>query len=131
MPWLKVYEWERETWPEFHEAGFEVYEAKCLLVALAEQFEVPVPKLSAWKRHGAGAYCDATQTIFVCTPLFPVCVIVHEFTHHLLWLRHRDVSHRKRFRNTLQEVYEQSKRFLDTHGSWEPVNRKQDVLVKK
>lgn len=117
---LKVYQWERERWPEFETLGLEEDMAHEILEVLSMQFKTKLPKLSGGRPYGRADYSPYEQRIRVFLPAIHFGVLLHEFSHHLTWHRHRARGHGKLFRESLCEVFEWSKGHLLSIGTREP-----------
>lgn len=73
MPELKVYGWERETWPEFRVIRLSDTSAEQLVRKCATFFKVPVPKLTGGARRGGGSYQPGKR--LVCLDLAEVLLV--------------------------------------------------------
>lgn len=87
MARLKVYEWEKERWPEFERVVIDKERRAVILRELAGRFNIPAPGIRQSYRPGTadgygGRYSFRTATIRVgVRPR--LSTLVHEFAHHL------------------------------------------------
>jgi hypothetical protein len=117
MAWLKIYEWERTTYPEFQ--NIRVDRPEKYLKKFARHFKVNQPTLarhqSFWvayrvKKSG-GTYRSYDESIDLANNI-SLGILIHEFTHHLDWKINHKVSHDKKFKRQLKRVYTFAKRYL-------------------
>lgn len=73
MPWLKVYEWERQKWPEFRVIRLSQDSAEHALKLFAKRFGVAVPSLVGGARCGGGSYQPGKR--LVCRDLDEVLLV--------------------------------------------------------
>lgn len=117
MPYLKVYEWERKTWPVFHYVTLSVDDVEKVLKRLSRHFHVPCPtlKLSGRFRTIDGKYRIGISGDYLITlrkrniNLGTTC---HEFAHHLNHIVYEGFGHRGTFKISLKRVYTFAKRYL-------------------
>ena len=124
MAYLKVYEWEHATWPEFQTVHIDRRRQFILIRKLARHFKVDEPLLGACKRRGANAKSNKTgaagaymmgPTNAAVIKLGNVTVLgtlVHEFAHHLDHRRWGGNGHRRTFKRELKRAYTFAKRYL-------------------
>jgi hypothetical protein len=112
MAWLKVYEWERERWPEFRHIKITRTEAESYLRKFSRHFKTPVPNLVGGKWYGGGTYYHYKQEVKVKLSAIHLNTIIHEYAHHLNWMQFKQNGHRKSFKRCLKRVYSFAKRYL-------------------
>jgi len=113
MAWLKVYEWERNKWPEFRKIEIARSDAPKYWKKFARHFKVSVPKLSKHIKRDGGTYYSGIQVIRLPhTTSFGT--IIHEFAHHLTEQRYGSREHHgKKFKHELKRVYSFAKRYIN------------------
>lgn len=129
MFWLKVYQWELDTWPEFTKVHIDRTRQRALLRKLARHFKVDEPYIGQSRQRGAnvssggigaghyhrGSWSSGPHIdMGTITTLRVLC---HEFAHHLDWRRHGGHGHRRTFKRELRRVYTWSKRYLPKEGA--------------
>lgn len=125
MAWLKIYEWERQTYPRFRQVQINRHEQKKYLKKLCRHFEVSEPALKRSQKRGValgwggGSYQPShwnsgTIKIGKMTSMGTLC---HEFAHHLDWKRNGVCGHGKTFKRELKRVYTWAKRWLPEEWS--------------
>jgi len=123
MAWLKVYEWEHDTWPEFRKVKIDRRQQHGYIKKLARHFKIVEPTLRwSYKRgvasgEGGGSYHYRTLGSFIrigkVTTLGTLC---HEFAHHLAAMRWGSwQGHNKKFKRELKRTYTWAKRWLEAN----------------
>lgn len=109
MAYLKVYEWEHNTWPELQgiEIGREY--GKYLVGRLARYFKVREPSIiQSHRRKGSATYWSGREAIALHKVTY-LDLVLHEFAHHLNWVKYKQHGHRKSFKKCLKMVYRRAK----------------------
>lgn len=104
MAWLRAYEWEAKTFPEF-KVRVTPDEARQIIAECSKRFEVPQPTVVGGAWHGSGKYNSMRQRIKLCFSYLFLDVVLHEFAHHLNWIRHKGRGHTGTFKSSLAAVY--------------------------
>ena len=112
MAFLKIYKWERETYPEFQKIEIGRSDAPKYFKKFARHFKVIEPILLKRTKQSGGAYFrDYIGIALPKTTYFGV--IIHEFAHHLADQKTRSRNgHNKRFKRALKQVYSFAKRYI-------------------
>lgn len=111
MSMLKVYQWEREKWPEFRKVKLTGNEIDEVLKRSAADFKMPVPKLLMKRRRKCGRIQQTARyrieegVIELWIDSLTLATLLHEIAHHLSWCRYRDKWHREVFKQCLKLVY--------------------------
>ena len=126
MAWLKVYQWEHDTYPVFQEVKLDRHQQHLYLRKLSRHFKVPCPEIRQSYRSGvASGEGGGSYTPHYHRPVIRVGKITtmgtlcHEFAHHLHFVEHSRVSnlnikmwHGKEFKRRLKRVYTWAKRWI-------------------
>ncbi len=116
MAYLKVYQWEHETWPEFQKIEISREDVKSYLKKFARHFKIDIPYLSNSHKRGkhAGVYYQGSfNGTIVLTKECTFGIVIHEFAHHLTRMRHgTNHHHGKKFKRELKRVYTFAKRYI-------------------
>lgn len=102
---LKAYEWEAVTFPEFNKVRITEDEARRIIVECSKRFEVPEPRVVGGAWWGSGKYSYLQQRVKLCFKQLYLDVVLHEFAHHLNWIRYHRAGHRGTFKTCLAAVY--------------------------
>lgn len=119
MAQLKVYEWEKKTWPEFQEVKVNRFHQGVLLMKLSRHFKVDCPELR-WsyrsgvaRGNGGGSYHRSNLHPFIrCGKVTTLGTLLHEFAHHLDWRAYLGYGHRRSFKRALKRTYTWAKQWL-------------------
>ena len=115
---LKVYEWERSTWPEFQEVMLEPCEAEATLRKLVRHFKTRAIYMTFGNhRSGGGRYVAywpiRMDEVRLTKRNINLGTVIHEFAHHLDTCRWRKrAGHGRTFKRELKRVYTWAKRYL-------------------
>lgn len=112
MSWLKIYDWEHETYPEFQKVEIAHQDAQRYFRKLARHFKVTTPTLSLRLKRGGGTYYSRSAMIRL-SRISNLGIVIHEFAHHLAdcTTRSRN-SHNKSFKKALKKTYTFARRYL-------------------
>ena len=114
---LAVYQWEADTYPEFHEVKVEKERAMFYLKKFARHFKTTCPTISSINKRGGGHYTPSSWRPRIALPPNPsLALICHEYAHHLDTIRNPETKqwHGKSFKRELKKVYTFAKRYLPT-----------------
>jgi len=113
---LKVYDWERERWPEFQTVMLDRRAQGRILLALIRHYHTPPVQIHQSHRRGAGSGLGGSYVPAAVVKLGKVArlsTVVHEFTHHLCFTQGESGGwHGRRFRVRLAQVYRYARRYL-------------------
>lgn len=112
---LKVYFWEKQTYPDFQTVNFDRVQAVKYLKKFSRHFKTSCPVLSRIIKRGGGHYTPSFIQPRIALGKNPsLGIVCHEFAHHLDTLRHPDTKqwHGKSFKRELKRVYTFAKRYL-------------------
>ena len=121
MAWLKVYQWEGETWPQFKTIKLDRARQTAIIKKLARHFKVDAPALIQSYRHGVargeggGHYEPSTwHSKIAVGKITTLATICHEFAHHLSYRLHGRPKqwHGPKFKRCLKRTYTWAKRWL-------------------
>ena len=124
MAYLKVYEWEHTTWPDFQMVKIDRTRQYALNKKLARHFKVDEPRLVGSHQRGANAMNRASGASGKYHYAFPGMAVIklgtistlgtlcHEFAHHLNYRRWKAKGHGRTFKRELKRVYTFAKRYL-------------------
>lgn len=118
MAMLRVYLWEEATWPEFRKvAPLTEEQTTKLLRKLSRHFKTPVPYLRLYGWSGGGRYWALRHRITLSRPV-AFDTLLHEFAHHLNFIRNRENGHRRSFKRELKRTYTWARRYLPKEKSF-------------
>jgi hypothetical protein len=127
MQAIVTYAWEKETWPEFEAVKMNHEQAARFLRKAARHFKVTAPGLANQRGNGSATYSYSSRncpwvnpgTIRVSPRQGVFGTVVHEFSHHLAWIRWGEDGrgHRRKFKRELKRVYTFAKKFLPNAAS--------------
>jgi hypothetical protein len=112
MPYLKVYSWEDNTYPEFMVIKLDREQQKKLITKLSRHFKTPMPTIG--QSHGRGLNYVPFWKQINTHKISTMGNIIHEFAHHLNSIRYDESGHGKSFKKCLKRVYKWSVRYLPT-----------------
>lgn len=121
MGWLRVYDWEKEMWPEFRDVKIERKEQHKLLKKLSKHFKICEPILRWSYKHGVAAgngggsyhYRSFGASFIRIGKVTVLGTLCHEFAHHLAAMRYGSCQgHNKKFKRELKRTYTWAKRWL-------------------
>jgi len=117
MAWLKIYEWERNTYPEFREFRIGRSDSLTYFKKFARHFKISIPRLGTRLLRHNGVYFPDDEVIQL--PLITsLSLVIHEFAHHLATKKYgSDQGHNKNFKRSLKRVYTFAKRYLKKNES--------------
>jgi len=120
MAWLKVYEWESQTWPGFERISLDRPAQQKYLNKLCRHFKVPVPSFKWSYRRGValgaggGSYHGhgGVYAFIRIGKVSTMATLVHEFAHHLNAAHYGGDHHDRTFKRALKRSYTWAKRWL-------------------
>lgn len=114
MAYLKVYQWEHETYPKFYKVEVAREDAQKYLNKLARHFKVSTPyvNLQSRKRNGGSLMYGWGQVNV--SPLTSLGIVIHEFSHHFAYQTYgrSGRGHGKNFKKCLKKSYTFAKRWI-------------------
>lgn len=119
MAWLKVYEWEREKYPEYRSIDLTTREIEMYFNKLCRHFKLPAIPIKRCRRNGSyfrvinhypNKFYDTASVHFGLNP--DLGTVVHEFAHYLNYKRNEKNGHGKEFKRELKRSYTFAKRWL-------------------
>ena len=113
---LKVYDWERETWPQFRFVILNREQQKMYIRKLSKHYKVfePIIKQSLSSTN-AGTYHKETIMSLPTIKLHKECTfgtLIHEFSHHLNHAKYNQGHHGRSFKKCLKRVYKYAEHWL-------------------
>ncbi len=116
MSWLKIYEWEEQTYPEFQKIEIARSDVQKYLNKFTRHFKVQkimVDMSAKGRDKESGSYRAGMIKV---GHISTFGIVIHEFAHHLT----REVfgkghHHDKKFKGCLKKVYTFAKIYLPTY----------------